>query len=123
MWWNPRDVLSYNKLFSFVVGQRGGGKTYGSKKLVINNFIRKGEQFIYLRRWKTEFQDLNLFFADVMHEYPEHTFEVKGKKLFIDGQLAGFAIALSTALQKKSTSFRQVSYIIYDEFVIDSKVI
>lgn len=30
------------------------GKTYGASKFVINQFIKKGEQFAYIRRYKPE---------------------------------------------------------------------
>ena len=53
-WWDINKILSYNKLLNFVVGLRGGGKTYGSKKKVIQNFIRKHKQFVYIRRYKSE---------------------------------------------------------------------
>jgi hypothetical protein len=123
MFWNPHEILSYNALFNFVTGNRGAGKTYGSKKLGIKHFKKKGRKFIYLRRYKSEFDDFGNFFADVSQEFPDDEFEVKGKKLFINGECCGYGVALSTALTKKSVSYHDVDYIIYDEFVIDSKVI
>jgi hypothetical protein len=76
-----------------------------------------------LRRYKSEFDDFGNFFADVSQEFPEDEFEVKGKKLFINGECCGYGVALSTALTKKSVSYHDVDYIFFDEFVIDSKVI
>jgi hypothetical protein len=116
-------MLSYNLLFNFIIGNRGSGKTYGAKKWAIKGFLKDGSQFIYLRRYKTEFDDIKKFFADIADEFPDHTFSVKGKNLLIDGEVAGFAIPLSTALTKKSVSYHLVRRIIFDEFVIDSKVI
>jgi hypothetical protein len=123
MYWNPHEVLSYNALFHFITGNRGAGKTYGSKKLGIKHFKKKGRKFIYLRRYKSEFDDFGNFFADVSQEFPDDEFEVKGKKLFINGECCGYGVALSTALTKKSVSYHDVDYIFFDEFVIDSKVI
>lgn len=54
MYYNADDTLSRNRLFNFVVGARGAGKTYGAKKRAIKNFTEKGEQFVYLRRYDTE---------------------------------------------------------------------
>jgi hypothetical protein len=107
----------------FEVGNRGAGKTYGSKKLGIKHFKKTGRKFIYLRRYKSEFDDFGNFFADVSQEFPDDEFEVKGKKLFINGECCGYGVALSTALTKKSVSYHDVDYIFFDEFVIDSKVI
>lgn len=123
MWYDPQEMLSHNALFNFVVGNRGGGKTYSSKHLAIRQFLKKGRQFIYLRRYKTEFDEFQNFFSDIMHDFPDVEFEVKGKKLYINKKLAGYGVALSTALTKKSASYDKVDLIIFDEFVIDSKVI
>lgn len=123
MWYSPHELLSYNCLFHFVVGNRGAGKTYSAKKWAIKSFLKTGAQFIYLRRYKTEFADFKNFFADISQEFPDVEFEVKGKNLYINGQLAGYGVSLSTALTKKSVSYHLVDKIIFDEFVIDSKVI
>ena len=125
IYWNPHDLLTRNALFSFVVGNRGGGKTYGFKKWAIKTFLKNGKQFIYLRRYKTEFKDIGKFFADIIqnNEFPDTEFEVKGTNFYINGKLAGYGVALSTALTKKSTAYPLVDKIGFDEFVIDSKVI
>lgn len=123
MFYDPHDLLTHNALFSFVIGNRGAGKTYSFKKWAIKDFLKTGAQFIYLRRYKTEFDDFKNFFADVSQEFPDVEFEVKGKLLFINQQLAGYGVALSTALTKKSVSYHLVNKIGFDEFVIDSKII
>ena len=46
--------LSYNALLSFIITERGLGKSYGSKKFVAKRFINKGKQFVYIRRYKSE---------------------------------------------------------------------
>lgn len=123
MWYSPHDLLSHNALFNFVVGNRGAGKTYSAKKWAIKTFLKTGAQFIYLRRYKTEFDDFKNFFADISQEFPDVEFEVKGRLVYINGLLAGYGIPLSTALTRKSVSYHLVDKIIFDEFVIDSKVI
>lgn len=73
MWYNPHELLSHNCLFNFVVGNRGAGKTYGvAKKWAIKTFLKTGKQFIYLRRYKTELDDIPNFFADIIanNEFP-----------------------------------------------------
>jgi hypothetical protein len=123
LYWDPHDLLSYNALYSFVVGSRGAGKTFGAKKLAIKKFLKNGSQTIYLRRYKTELDDFGKFFDDIAEFFPGVTFEVKGKTGYINGEPAIIAIALSTGLIKKSTSYARVKLVIFDEFVIDSKVI
>ncbi|MCM1439810.1 MAG: phage DNA encapsidation protein [Roseburia sp.] len=118
IYYDISKILSYNKLFNFIIGPRGNGKSFAAKKLVINNFIKKNKQFVYVRRYKTEMEHLTNFFSDIAMFYPDHTFEVEGKKFKIDGQLAGYAITLSTSQKEKSTSYPDVDYIIFDEFII-----
>lgn len=73
------NVLSYGGVFNMVMGARGLGKTYGAKKIVIKNAINKGQQFIYLRRYKTELKGRASFFADIADEFPDEEFRVEGQ--------------------------------------------
>lgn len=122
MFWNINKCLSYNALFNFIIGNRGAGKTYGAKKFVISRFLKYGEQFVYLRRYKEELKNIKNFFNDVSVEFPETKFKVKGKELYIDDKLAGYVIPLSTSKIQKSTSYPDVRTIIFDEFIIDTGV-
>jgi hypothetical protein len=45
IFWNARRTLTHNTLINVIVGNRGGGKSYGAKQWAIDNFIKKGEQF------------------------------------------------------------------------------
>ena len=54
IFWNLRETLTHNMLFNFIIGNRGGGKTYGAKEWAIDNFIKTGEQFGYIRRYYIE---------------------------------------------------------------------
>ena len=48
-------LLSYNKILNFIIGQRGGGKTFGAKKWCINDFLKKENQFIWVRSGEGRF--------------------------------------------------------------------
>ena len=41
-WYNYDKINSYNCCFNFILTNRGFGKSYGSKKMAIRNFIKKG---------------------------------------------------------------------------------
>lgn len=116
------QTLTYNALFNFIIGNRGGGKTYWSKRWAINDFIKNGNQFIYVRRYKTELRTAKTFFNDISQEFPGHDFEVKGNYLMVDGKRAGEVMALSTSKIMKSNSYPLVNKIIFDEFIIDKGV-
>lgn len=120
MYYNPDDTLSRNRLFNFVVGPRGAGKTYGAKKRAIKNFIDKGEQFVYLRRYDTEMPQSQMrnFFDDIMEEFPDHEFKADRGLFRIDKEIAGWYFPLSKAVMLKSVPFPHVSLIIFDEFII-----
>lgn len=121
MWYNIDDTLSHNCLFNFVVGPRGVGKTYSAKNRAIKNWLKKGEQFVYVRRYKEEVKQARLdeVFADIAEAYPDHEFTSKFKVFFCDGEIMGWAIPLSDAVKYKSTPFPKVTLIIFDEFIID----
>lgn len=119
MYFNYKSVTIFDVLFYFIVGARGIGKTYGAKKMVIDSFLENKEQFVYVRRYKNELKDLQLFFSDISKEYEDVEFKVKGKEFYINNGLAGFAIPLSTSQQKKSVPYDKVSRIIFDEFILD----
>lgn len=120
-WYNYDRINSYNATLNFILTNRGFGKTFGAKCSVIKKFIKKGEQFVYVRRYKTELNDIHKFFdsPDLRKKFKTHTFEVKGKTFYIDGKIAGYAIALSTSQKLKSVDYPFVTTIIFDEFIVD----
>jgi len=120
MYYNYHDLLTRNALFSFIIGSRGAGKTFGFKKWAVSSFLKTERQFIYLRRYKSELKSLSTgFFNDVAPFFPEVEFEQKGNKLYINKKLAGYLVALSNSLVMKSVDLKQVDKIGFDEFVID----
>lgn len=119
LFYNPNKLLSFNRILSFVIGARGIGKTYGMKKYGINRFIKHGEQFIYLKRYKTDIKGIDQFFDAVSQEFPKHVFKVKGRELYIDDKLAGWVMPLSSWQSVKSREFPNVCTILYDEFLLE----
>lgn len=120
MWYSPNDILQYNCVFNFIVGMRGGGKTFAFKETAIKNFLKNKSQFIYLRRYKTELQKISTFFEpDLVAKFPNHSFSVKGQKFYIDDELCGYAIPLTTSHKEKSTNYANVTLIGFDEFIVD----
>ena len=122
--------LSYNALLTFIITERGLGKSYGAKKFVAKRFINKGKQFVYLRRYKTELKQAMmkngnpLFFKQIENdeELKGHTFSNKNDTMYIDDKLCGFAMPLSIANILKSSTYDNVDTIIFDEFLIDKGI-
>lgn len=118
-WYSFDKINSYNAFFHFILTNRGFGKSYGAKQRCIDRFLKYGEQFVYVRRYKTELKKIGKYFDDIKERYPDHEFKVVGKTFYIDGKEAGFAIPLSTSLTEKSTAYPRVCTIVFDEFIID----
>lgn len=139
-YYNFDKVYSYGGVYLFVCGARGLGKTYGAKEKLINKFLNKGEQFIYLRRFKTELPAAKAFFDDIRHVWPGMLFKYDSARPDPDQppllgfwvcrkpnkdrkknkwECMGYAIALTTAQSKKGYAFPLVRTILFDEFIIE----
>ena len=122
MWYDIGQTLTYNCLFNFIIGNRGCGKTYAAKKRAVKQFLDKGHQFVYLRRFENELTETQEnYFNDIIlnNEFPDTTIEYKDGQYLINGELAGYAMALTKAKDYKSISFPLVYLIIFDEFLIE----
>lgn len=127
MYYSLDKLFSYNFLIGFVIGERGCGKSFGSKLWCLKNFIKTSEQFIYIRRYKTELDTaLATFWDDLQANgyFDDLKLEVKKSKMLttftVDGEVCGYAVPLSTANILKSTSFPKVTTILFDEFLLDT---
>ena len=122
MYYDLSRALSYGAFINFLLGERGCGKTYSLSKFVTKEFIKKGYEFVYIRRYKTELSKAipNFFKPLIINdEFNGHKLESKGNKLYIDDEVAGYGITLSTAQDFKSSNFSNVKYIVFDEFIIE----
>lgn len=117
-YYSCRNILSYNRLFNIVVGERGNGKTYSFKEWCINDFKKNKNEFIWLRRYETELNDIELFFMDIKNKYPNDKFKVKGGKFYCNEEIMGYYMPLSKQITKKSTPYPNVTKIIFDEYLI-----
>lgn len=120
MFFNPNNVFENNYLLNFVVSERGSGKTFSTLKYCVEQFLEKGEQFVYLRRTEIErdnsittllyqLQDEGLFLGN--------RFVVRDDHITCDGKIICRCLAVSTAYKHKSVSFSKVKTVIFDEFI------
>ena len=128
MYYNYDKLFSYNDaLILFVIGERGVGKSFGAKRHVLNRYLKTGEQFIYIRRYKTELDtSLHTFWDDLQMNgyFEDYDLSVKKSKMLTEfkcnGKVCGYAVPLSTANILKSTAFPLVKTIVFDEFLLDN---
>ena len=65
-YFDVRDVIneSPNTHVFNIIGQGGVGKSYSVKRFILLDFFEKGNQFVYVRRWTTELEQLDTVFSD-----------------------------------------------------------
>ena len=128
LYYNFDKLFSYTGwIFAFIISERGVGKSFNSKVAVLNKFLKTGEQFVYVRRYKTELDSaLNNFWSDLQENgyFEDYDLRVKKNKMvttfLCNGEVCGYAVALSTSNIMKSTAFPKVKTILFDEFMLDN---
>ena len=120
-WYDPNKTLTHNALFNIVIGNRSSGKSYGLKKRVIQNFIKNKQQFVYLRRFNDELdKSKETYFDDIiLNKEFDVNITYKNGCYWVNEELAGYAMALTKAKDYKSSSYPEVSMIIFEEFIIE----
>lgn len=125
-YYNYHRILSYNCPVNVLIGERGCGKSYGAKKYVIEQFLKKRSQFLYLRRYDNELKEIfektknqKDFFDDIKDNFKNHVLLAKNRKFFIDDQCFGFAKRMTEAQDLKSSVYQNVKTIIIDEYPIE----
>ncbi len=121
-YWDIGRPLSYGAYLNFILGNRGPGKTYGSKTWAGNHFLKTGGKFVWVRRYRTEFAENSTFWGKVAGEFPGRKLKVKGRSYYIDGAECGRSVVLSTSRMKKGAEYPGFDTIIFDEFLIDKGV-
>ena len=128
-----------NAVYNVIYGERSNGKTYALLLKALKNYIKTGEQFAYIRRWKEDVtgKRASLVFAainanDEVSKLTNGAFKAvyylagkfylanyddKGKALFSDFDALGHLFALSDNEHNKSTSYPKITTIIFDEFL------
>ena len=89
IYYNYDKISGYNATLNFIGPERGLGKTYGALVKAIKNFLKNGEWFIYMRRYKSELIKAvpHIFDAIILNnEFPEYNFYVEGNKFFIQAK-------------------------------------
>jgi len=131
MWYTPHEQLTYNRIFNFVVGVRGGGKTFNTLKTFIELYEKGKGEFVYLRRRAVDLDDACTggdgsgdLFSDIQKQGYFEGVELKavadksgGYNFYYNDKIMGYGRALSTA--RRSASLPNVNRIVYDEFLID----
>ena len=127
-YWDINKILPYQRNFNFINGERSIGKTYTTLKYIIKRCIDRKEEFVYLVRTQDEKEKGVLEKAVekvVTNEFKDFSFYNTVDEFYIVEEnykrLIGRCIALSEALKIKKQSFPIVKFIMFDEYMLESK--
>lgn len=131
---NYSRILKYNCDFNLIFGQKSSGKTYGIIKQAIIDFFNSGEPSVYMRRYKNELTEFNMYKVfqphdnlikklshgeyDCLYYYRRRVYlaNVKGDKIEKSNKIVFFTYALNTFEKENGGDIGITNYIIYDEF-------
>ena len=133
------NILSKNADYNIIFGERSNGKTYAALKYGIERYIKKGEQMAYIRRWREDLRGKraeNLFANHVANGLIEELTDGKFNEVFYfsnkwflsyydkdknkrypDSTPFCFSFCLSEQEHEKSSSYPNVTTIVFDEFL------
>ena len=138
-YYSLNKINKKNATYNVIFGERSNGKTYATLKQVLENYFENGSQFAYIRRWSVDVQPKrmnNLFNAIIEDGYLEKlsggkftaifyrtgrfylcTYSDKGKPIYNEEDVIGYAFSLSENEHNKANSYPRVTTIIFDEFL------
>lgn len=136
-YWSKHEIDSTNAVYRMVIGQRSNGKTYGTMRDVIKDFIENEKPSAYIRRYAEEIrpkflQDLLTPHSDYIKKlskgqwnstyYRTNNFylcrrDKNGDIVEKDGNPCLFALALNTWNTAKGADRGELNYIVFDEFM------
>ena len=114
--YTANKYYSYKAFLALIDGGRGIGKTTTFLNMGLRN-TNKGEEFIYLRRYKPEIKKfVNKDSFKPMLDGVRYAGDgTGGYTAYYEDKLLGYLISLSTARSYKSVDFSRVTLIIFDE--------
>lgn len=133
-YWKIDELRKTGADYNIAYGGRSDGKSFAVKHLCIEDFVTKGEKFIYLRRWDREITQASVesYFKDVkLKEYfGERALRITSwaGKLYVklkgEGEAAkeqsmqiGYVCSLSANAHYTGMLFPDVSNILFEEIV------
>lgn len=126
MFFSPAKITTHNCLLNLIVSARGSGKSFGTLLFCLKQYEQHGREFVYVRRTEKELAKsrLSLFSAlEAAEKIMPGKYRAHGDRILVyneDGEkigVAGYLICLNLAPQYKSTSYPNVTNIIFEEFI------
>ena len=138
--YNISKILKKDTLYSVIFGERSNGKTYQVLKIIIENWFRNEKQGAIVRRWQDDFKQkrgMSMFdnHSDIIKKESNGAFDhvdYYGGRFYMacwevlpSGERKSvrditpfcFGFALSAMIHDKSTSFPNITTVLFDEFI------
>lgn len=133
--YSNKNIKAKNANFNLIYGEKSGGKSYQMKhNEMIENYLKTGNRFILMRRWKDDISNFwidRYFNEDVdinkltngkyncISTYRKEIFfsNINEDRKIIRGEKIGYAVALSQEQHFSSASFLDVDTIVFEEFM------
>jgi hypothetical protein len=141
IYYSLKNILSKNADYNMVIGERSNGKTYSTLELIVKRHYESGytEQGGIIRRWKEDIlpRRMNMLFKSLVKdgkileltegEYSDvvyisgrfylSNFDEKTQKHVPNPNPLAYCFALSDMEHDKSTSYPDITTIMFDEFL------
>lgn len=127
IYYNLTKIKTYNRLYSFIVGTRGVGKTYALTTECIKIGLKyKCCSFVWIRRRINNIEEIKQkWWIDVEKDFPEWQFyniknDVYAKNIETEESfIIGCFGAISDAVNFKSSPKPYVKIVVFDEFMAE----
>lgn len=138
-WYSYETIDKLGCQYNMIIGERSNGKTYGALTKILDNFWKKQEKGAYIRRYKEDYRGKrgdSLFEAlekdgyikeltDGVYDGVKYQsgrwyfskFDEKTQKKISGDEPFCYGFALSDMEHDKSTSYPEVTTIVFDEFL------
>lgn len=139
LYYSLDDILSRKAQYNVIIGERSNGKTYAVLKHGLENYVKTGKQLAIVRRYVEDirgkrgsqfFEALNsnnvvsdltkgryTFVKHVNRKFYLAYYDEDLNKDILDNRPCAFSFALNEMEHDKSTSYPDVTTIMFDEFL------
>lgn len=139
-YWDIHNILSRQAQYNIVFGERSNGKTYGTLQYGLERFFSGHGKIAIIRRWEEDFRgkQASTMFDSLISNgvitklskgkwngviYQSHRWYLckreidNPKNVIIDNDAFAYAFALSSEEHYKSSSYPDITLIVFDEFL------
>ena len=131
LYYNGNDIVSLQKIWNFIMGNRNSGKSFYYKELLLKRYfngIKKGQYDCRFALFHRKVEDVKLtspgFFDDVLSiKFKDKTIIFKATsngfgRFYCNGNICGYSLAIKNYVTyKKMAELQSVSNILFDEFL------